>query len=301
MASAELARKLQRRRLREEAGGGAPEAPARAPPNPEPLRRGPPAPESPARGPLAPEPPVKELTVPEPPARGPRAPEPPVRRPPAPEPPVRGPPVPELPARGPPAPESPATPDSVDPELSALLSRRRDMQAGGARPRRPRVFNPYTEFPEFSRRLIRDLENKFKLYDAGRDGFIDLMELKLMMEKLGAPQTHLGLKSMIREVDEDFDGKLSFREFLLIFHKAAAGELQEDSGLMALAKLSEINVALEGVKGAKDFFEAKVQALACASKFEAELRAEQEERKQEEEKRRLRQAAFQELKATFSA
>lgn len=38
------------------------------------------------------------------------------------------------------------------------------------------------------------------------------MELKLMMEKLGAPQTHLGLKNMIKEVDEDFDGKLSFRE-----------------------------------------------------------------------------------------
>lgn len=33
-----------------------------------------------------------------------------------------------------------------------------------------------------------------------------------MMEKLGAPQTHLGLKSMIQEVDEDFDSKLSFRE-----------------------------------------------------------------------------------------
>lgn len=49
-------------------------------------------------------------------------------------------------------------------------------------------------------------------YDAGGDSFIDLMELKLMMEKLGAPQTHLGLKDMIREVDEDFDGKLSFRE-----------------------------------------------------------------------------------------
>lgn len=49
-------------------------------------------------------------------------------------------------------------------------------------------------------------------YDAGKDGFIDLMELKLMMEKLEAPQTHLGLKNMIKEVDEDFDGKLSFRE-----------------------------------------------------------------------------------------
>ncbi|XP_006760725.1 PREDICTED: EF-hand domain-containing protein D1 [Myotis davidii] len=169
-----------------------------------------------------------------------------------------------------------------------------------ARPRRCKVFNPYTEFPEFSRRLIKDLESKFKQYDAGRDGFIDLMELKLMMEKLGAPQTHLGLKSMIKEVDEDFDGKLSFREFLLIFHKAAAGELQEESGLMALAKLSEIDVALEGVKGAKNFFEAKVQALASASKFEAELKAEQDERKREEEKRRIRQAAFRELKATFS-
>lgn len=38
------------------------------------------------------------------------------------------------------------------------------------------------------------------------------MELKLMMEKLGAPQTHMGLKNMIKEVDEDLDGKLNFRE-----------------------------------------------------------------------------------------
>ena len=49
-------------------------------------------------------------------------------------------------------------------------------------------------------------------YDVGKDKFIDLPELKLMMEKLGAPQTHLGLKAMITEVDEDQDGKISFRE-----------------------------------------------------------------------------------------
>ena len=49
-------------------------------------------------------------------------------------------------------------------------------------------------------------------YDVGKDKFIDLPELKLMMEKLGAPQTHLGLKAMIKEVDEDNDGKISFRE-----------------------------------------------------------------------------------------
>lgn len=47
-------------------------------------------------------------------------------------------------------------------------------------------------------------------------------------------------------------------QFLLIFRKAAAGELSEDSGLCALARLSEIDVSTEGVKGAKSFFEAKV-------------------------------------------
>lgn len=49
------------------------------------------------------------------------------------------------------------------------------------------------------------------------------------------------------------------RQFLLIFRKAAAGELQEDSGLHVLARLSEIDVSTEGVKGAKSFFEAKVR------------------------------------------
>lgn len=37
-----------------------------------------------------------------------------------------------------------------------------------------------------------------------------------MMEVLGAPQTHLGLKAMIKEVDEDDDGRISFREVSLI-------------------------------------------------------------------------------------
>ncbi|XP_009083027.1 PREDICTED: EF-hand domain-containing protein D2-like, partial [Acanthisitta chloris] len=123
-------------------------------------------------------------------------------------------------------------------------------------------------------------------YDAGKDGFIDLMELKLMMEKLGAPQTHLGLKNMIKEVDEDLDSKLSFRE--------------EDSGLHALARLSEIDVSTEGVKGAKNFFEAKAQAINEASRFEEEIRAEQEEKKKQAEELKQRKAAFKELQSTFT-
>ena len=49
-------------------------------------------------------------------------------------------------------------------------------------------------------------------YDVGKDKFLDLQELKYMMEKLGSPQTHLGLKDMIKQVDEDLDQKMSFRE-----------------------------------------------------------------------------------------
>nr|XP_055053264.1 EF-hand domain-containing protein D1-like [Misgurnus anguillicaudatus] len=154
--------------------------------------------------------------------------------------------------------KSATTNDDATYELTEKLNRRLDIHEGTAKPEQMKVFNPYTEFKEFSRKQIKDMETMFKRFDSGKDGFIDLMELKLMMEKLGAPQTHLGLKTMIKEVDEDFDGKLSYREFLLIFRKAAAGELQEESGLMALARLSEIDVSTEGVLGARDFFEAKV-------------------------------------------
>ncbi|KAM4043023.1 EF-hand domain-containing protein D2-like [Anomaloglossus baeobatrachus] len=189
---------------------------------------------------------------------------------------------------------------NADSELSAKLNRRNDINQGTAVPAtRGQVFNPYTEFKEFSRKQIKDMESMFRQYDTGRDNFIDMMELKLMMEKLGAPQTHLGLKNMITEVDEDIDGKMNFREFLMIFRKAAAGELEEDCGLMCLAKLSEIDVSTEGVLGAKSFFEAKVQALSSASKFESEIRAEQDERKRQEEEQKKRRAAFKELKSAF--
>lgn len=57
-------------------------------------------------------------------------------------------------------------------------------------------------------------------YDVDKSSFIDLMELKLMMEKLGEPQTHLGLKAMIKAVDDDNDGQISFREVCTVWHGA---------------------------------------------------------------------------------
>uniref|UniRef100_A0A8C2L4F4 EF-hand domain family, member D2 n=1 Tax=Cyprinus carpio TaxID=7962 RepID=A0A8C2L4F4_CYPCA len=195
---------------------------------------------------------------------------------------------------------------SADSELGAKLQRRGELNEGVGEHQQPsmKVFNPYTEFKEFSRKQIKDMEKMFKQFDIEKDNFIDLMELKLMMEKLGAPQTHLGLKNMIKEVDEDFDVCRNMKQFvsiffLLIFRKAAAGELAEDSGLHVLARLSEIDVSTEGVKGAKSFFEAKVQAINESNRFEAEIRQEQEDKKRQAEERKQRQAAFKELKSAF--
>ncbi|XP_063917848.1 EF-hand domain-containing protein D2 homolog [Zophobas morio] len=191
----------------------------------------------------------------------------------------------------------------ADAELNSVLIRRQEindaLDNGNEVKVNYRVVNIYTEFHEFSRKEIKQYETTFKKFNTNKDGFLSLNELKRMMEVLGAPQTHVGLKAMIKEVDEDDDGRLSFREFLLVYRKARAGELAEDSGLAQLAKLTEVDVDKVGVNGAKEFFEAKIQELSKKSKFESEIREEQEERKRQEEERAMRRQQFMEKAAIF--
>merc|ERR1711899_686592 len=187
---------------------------------------------------------------------------------------------------------------SADNELSAILNRRQNLNEGLEVAKRSAKVSVYTEFTEFSRKQIKDYETQFKTFNVSDTGRLSLEELKVMMEKLGAPQTHLGLKAMIKEVDEDDDGAISFRGFLLIFRKAAAGELQ-DKGLSLLAQQCEINVEEVGVDGAKNFFEAKIAAIRKTSKFEDEIKEEQENRKREEEDRKKRQQSFKDRAALF--
>lgn len=52
---------------------------------------------------------------------------------------------------------------SADAELSAMLTRREALNQGQEQPRSSaKVFNPYTEFKEFSRNQIKDMERMFK-------------------------------------------------------------------------------------------------------------------------------------------
>ena len=105
-------------------------------------------------------------------------------------------------------------------------------------------------------------------------------------------------QAMIAEVDMDADGQLSFFEFLTIYKKAALGELVAE-GLKTIA--ASCNVAEEGVGGAKGFFEAKAAEANKGSKFEEEIKAEQEERKKEVAAAAERKAAFKAKMAGFAA
>ncbi|CAF2994486.1 unnamed protein product [Rotaria socialis] len=168
---------------------------------------------------------------------------------------------------------------------------------------RSNAFNPYIEYNEFSRKQIQNLMQTFDKYDIDGDKSLNFNELKFMMEKLGIPQTHLGLKEMIKQVDEDRDGKISFREFLLIFRKAILENNDRECEASVLYKLYamlfEIDVSKEGVGGAKQFFEAKIAAIKDSDKFQREIRDEQEQRRQMEEEKIRRKSAFQSRLAHF--
>merc|ERR1712183_582582 len=189
-------------------------------------------------------------------------------------------------------------------ELFAKLQHREAVNQGTETPQqKERVSrNVYLEFTEFTRKQIKDLEKKFKKFCSPDTQIIGLTELKFMMEKLGAPQTHLGLKAIIKAVDEDLDNALTFREFLLIFRKLAAGDLadrDEDDGLLQLAKLVSIDVGEIGVGGAKNFFEAKIKMSNQTNKFEEEIKKEQEENKTKMEEKRARQEEFKKMQSNF--
>lgn len=53
---------------------------------------------------------------------------------------------------------------NADSELGAKLQRREELNEGQGEHQQPsmRVFNPYTEFKEFSRSQIKDMEKMFK-------------------------------------------------------------------------------------------------------------------------------------------
>ncbi len=59
-------------------------------------------------------------------------------------------------------PSTAAVNDDASSELTEKLNRRLYIHDGTAKPKQMKVFNPYTEFKEFSRKQIKDMEKMFK-------------------------------------------------------------------------------------------------------------------------------------------
>jgi len=190
---------------------------------------------------------------------------------------------------------------AADDELSRKLAKRNLINEGEALPQLNKKIPISAEFKEFSIKEIQFYTTTFKKWDANGDGLIEFEDLKRAMEKLGCPQTHLSLKAMIKEVEEEENpGNISLRGFLLIFRKGRAGELAEGSGLRDLfEQMAEVDVSKEGVAGAASFFENKMKAAAMSNKFETEIREEQEAKRREAEERKERQMAFKKKAGLF--
>ncbi|RVE66024.1 hypothetical protein OJAV_G00122360 [Oryzias javanicus] len=61
---------------------------------------------------------------------------------------------------------------------------------------------------------LEGFKNKYAEFDLNDQGEIELMGLKRMMEKLGAPKTHLELKKMILEVTGGSSNTINYRDFV---------------------------------------------------------------------------------------
>ncbi|RCN39325.1 hypothetical protein ANCCAN_14763, partial [Ancylostoma caninum] len=99
------------------------------------------------------------------------------------------------------------------------------------------------------------------------------------------------------KVDEDQDGKISIREFFLIFRLAAQNQLGCSEVFQILA--DSVDVSKEGVLGAANFFQAKIEEQTKLSRFEQEMKEEQEERKRLEEEKKARREKFLQNKSIF--
>jgi len=71
------------------------------------------------------------------------------------------------------------------------------------------------EYPDLKNMLL-GYKKQFMEFDLDNSGDIDLMELKMMMEKLDQAKTHLELKKMIAEVDRENRGAISYNDFLFM-------------------------------------------------------------------------------------
>lgn len=91
-------------------------------------------------------------------------------------------------------------------------------------------------FAEFSKEQMNKLNADFKKYDINGDNFLDLQEVKRMMELMKVTMTHIETKQAIAEIDKDKDGLISYEEYLAM----NAAPVAEDNAPVVESRLHRI-------------------------------------------------------------
>ncbi|TDZ21552.1 AP-1 complex subunit gamma-1 [Colletotrichum orbiculare MAFF 240422] len=96
--------------------------------------------------------------------------------------------------------------------------------------------NGTIDFPEFLTMMARkmkdtdseeEIREAFKVFDRDNNGFISAAELRHVMTSIGEKLTDDEVDEMIREADQDGDGRIDYNEFVqLMMQKLASGHLQ---------------------------------------------------------------------------
>jgi len=169
-----------------------------------------------------------------------------------------------------------------------------------------RSYNLFNEFPNLNITEIKKYEKLFQDHDTQEKGFLDLEECKKIMEAVGRPQTHLGLKRLIKQASENEPVKmnpnntLSLYGFLSIFNRVDeddpnnnnAGDLDQMMGNNNGNRDKEVDVSSRGVLGARDFFSSKISQQSRGNKAEEEIKKAQAERKKMMQEKHVRKNTF---------
>ncbi|PIK42515.1 EF-hand domain family, member D2 [Apostichopus japonicus] len=194
----------------------------------------------------------------------------------------------------------------MDDELSKRMDKRMQAEEEGVKDKKMREYkdprdefaHPYPEFSEFSRDQCRKFEEifarikswfrnrqlqyqllltKYETATKENGSFVYNITIQItttssawmsfaILWKAGGPLTHLELKNLIESVDEDKDGKLCFREFMLIWSRSYKKEMPEGTGYAKIVAANEKVLGApgdvaKGKGGMKGFFEAKVSFM----------------------------------------
>ena len=108
-----------------------------------------------------------------------------------------------------------------------------------------------TRTPPAGRQLKDDvIPEAFKEFDRNNDGFIDASELKLVMMSLGEELTDEGADQLIRQVDLDGDGSISFVEFAKIARSRELGNRLRSTAIPEVSRQVYQRAALGGLVSA---------------------------------------------------